>query len=51
MGDFAGLDAFEELHQPVSLLMPILRAHQDLRISPPAAQLFSCRRNRARISS
>jgi hypothetical protein len=31
MCDFAGLDSLEELYQPVSLLVPIFRAHNSLR--------------------
>jgi hypothetical protein len=29
--DLSGLNAFEELHEPVSLLMPVLRTHDRLR--------------------
>ena len=29
--DLSGLNAFKELHEPVSLLMPVLRTHDRLR--------------------
>lgn len=34
--DLAGLNAFEESHEPVALLMPVLRTHERLHTSHSA---------------